>query len=93
MSTNQPAPMLHPIQVAARRSGLSPDVIRAWERRYSVVTPHRSGTNRRLYSDQDVERLVLMAQASRTGRRIGDIAKLSTLDLRELMAADRDAMT
>jgi len=81
----------HPIQVAARRSGLTADVIRAWERRYRAVTPGRSSTNRRLYSDDDVERLLLLGQVTRGGRRIGDVAELSTVELRAVVAADREA--
>ena len=81
----------HPIQVAARRSGLTPDVIRAWERRYKVVEPGRSGTNRRLYSDADVERLFILARVTRAGRRIGDVAELSTDELRGLIDDDREA--
>ena len=50
----------HPIQVVARRTGLSADVIRAWERRYGLLTPTRSEGNYRLYSPQDVTRLRLM---------------------------------
>lgn len=81
----------HPIQVAARRSGLSPDVIRAWERRYEAVEPVRSRTNRRLYTDEDVERLFLLGQVTRVGRRIGDVASLSTEELRAMVAEDRNA--
>jgi len=81
----------HPIQVAARRSGLTPDVIRAWERRYRAVRPGRSDTNRRLYSDDDVERLLLLGQVTRAGRRIGDVADLALDDLRAMVAQDRDA--
>lgn len=83
----------HPIQVAARRSGLTPDVIRAWERRYRAVRPGRSDTNRRLYSDQDVERLLLLGQVTRAGRRIGDVAGLSLDSLRAMVADDREAKT
>ena len=45
------------IRIAAQRSGITPDTLRAWERRYGAVTPARSGTARRLYSDADIERL------------------------------------
>lgn len=79
----------HPIQVAARRSGLSADVIRAWERRYHAVDPVRSGTNRRLYSDVDVERLLLLGQVTRAGRRIGDVATLPLEELRAMVEEDR----
>jgi methanogenic corrinoid protein MtbC1 len=81
------APM-HPIQAVARRTGLTPDVIRAWERRYSAVTPGRSGTRRRLYSESDVERLLLLRRATLAGRRIGDVAHLPDSELAPLVAAD-----
>jgi DNA-binding transcriptional MerR regulator/methylmalonyl-CoA mutase cobalamin-binding subunit len=82
----------HPIQVVARRTGLSADVIRAWERRYKAVSPRRSPTSRRLYSDNDIERLRLLRQATDSGRRIGDVAHLTVTALRELTNADRDAL-
>jgi len=67
---------LHPIRIAAKRAGLSPYLIRAWERRYNVVTPHRTDTNRRLYSDEDIQRLSLLHKATLEGESIGQIAKL-----------------
>ena len=78
----------HPIQVVARRTGLSTDVIRVWERRYGAVTPERSASSRRLYSDADIARLQLLQQATSHGRRISDVATLSQAELRELIAAD-----
>jgi DNA-binding transcriptional MerR regulator len=44
----------------SRRTGVTADVIRAWERRYGLLTPTRSEGNYRLYSLQDVTRLRLM---------------------------------
>jgi len=44
----------------SRRTGVTADVIRAWERRYGLLTPTRSEGNFRLYSPQDVTRLRLM---------------------------------
>lgn len=79
-----PAAAAHPIQVVARRTGLSIDVIRAWERRYDVVTPVRSGSGRRLYSDADIERLRLLARATLTGRTIGQVAALPNAALAAL---------
>jgi DNA-binding transcriptional MerR regulator/methylmalonyl-CoA mutase cobalamin-binding subunit len=91
MTTNSASEPKHPIQVAARRSGLSADVIRAWERRYNAVEPQRSGTNRRLYSDEDVERLLLLGQVTRAGRRIGDVAGLPLEELKKIVEDDRRA--
>lgn len=79
---------LHPIQVVARRTGLSADVIRAWERRYEAVLPKRSSTSRRLYSNEDVERLTLLRQTTQSGRRIGDVARLPLAELQALVELD-----
>jgi DNA-binding transcriptional MerR regulator/methylmalonyl-CoA mutase cobalamin-binding subunit len=81
----------HPIQVVSRRTGLTPDVIRVWERRYGAVTPVRSGTNRRLYSDGDLEKLVLLRRATLAGRAIGHVARLEIDELRSLVEADEAA--
>ena len=48
------------IAIAARRSGVRQDTIRAWERRHRAVDPGRTGGGHRLYSDADVERLRLI---------------------------------
>lgn len=81
----------HPIQVVARRTGLSADVIRVWERRYRAVSPRRTGTNRRLYSDADVERLVLLRRATLAGRAIGSVAHVSLAELLALVEGDEVA--
>ena len=44
----------------SRRTGVSIDVIRAWERRYGLLSPSRSDSNFRMYSRDDVARLRLM---------------------------------
>lgn len=75
----------HPIQVVSRSTGLSADVIRAWEKRYHVVAPVRSSSGRRLYSDADVERLRLLARASLAGHNIGRIAELDDDALAKLV--------
>ena len=83
-----PAPPGHPIQIVARRTGLSADVIRAWEKRYGVVEPVRTESGRRLYSDADVARLQLLARATLSGRSIGEVAALAPATLAALVRAD-----
>jgi len=78
----------HPIQVVVRRTGLTADVLRAWERRYGAVVPGRSPSGRRVYSDDDIERLRLLHRATGGGRSIGQIATLSTQALADLVRAD-----
>ncbi|MEM8843985.1 MAG: MerR family transcriptional regulator [Pseudomonadota bacterium] len=90
METNVNDPK-HPIQVVARRTGLSADVVRAWERRYQAIAPHRAANNRRLYTDLDVEKLTLLRRATAAGRRIGDIANLTIEELYALVETDETA--
>jgi DNA-binding transcriptional MerR regulator/methylmalonyl-CoA mutase cobalamin-binding subunit len=76
----------HPIKVVARLTGLSPFVIRIWEQRYAAVKPERTGTNRRLYSDEQVERLKLLREVTQAGHNIGLIAQWPTETLQKQAA-------
>ena len=49
----------------------------------------RTATNRRRYSDADIERLHLLQRAKQMGRGIGQIANLPADRLRDLLRADR----
>jgi DNA-binding transcriptional MerR regulator/methylmalonyl-CoA mutase cobalamin-binding subunit len=80
----------HSIKVAARKTGLSPHVIRVWEKRYKVVSPDRTTTNRRLYSDADIERLRLLQRATRAGHSISHVAQLPTESLTELVKTEEE---
>ncbi|MDX1493666.1 MAG: MerR family transcriptional regulator [Longimicrobiales bacterium] len=80
----------HPIRVVSQRTGLSAPVLRAWERRYGAVEPSRSDGGQRLYSDDDVRRLQLLATAVDGGRSIGLIADLPAEELQELIDEDRE---
>lgn len=75
---------LHPIQLAARLTGLSTHVIRIWEQRYHAVEPHRTAANHRLYSQNDIERLSLLRDVTHAGHNISLVAPLSNDDLRAL---------
>jgi methylmalonyl-CoA mutase cobalamin-binding subunit/DNA-binding transcriptional MerR regulator len=59
-------------------------LIRAWERRYSVVAPLRGPRGARLYSGDDVARLRLLGTLVTSGRSIGDVAGLEPEALRSL---------
>jgi len=72
------------IAVASRRTGVSQLLLRAWERRYAAVTPSRTDTGRRLYTDEDLEKLTLLGLLTGVGHRIGDVAALSLDELRRL---------
>lgn len=76
--------MPFPIQTASQLSGLSPHVIRIWERRYNALSPSRTCTNRRMYCEEAIERLRLLRELTEGGHRIGSVARLCTDDLRRL---------
>jgi DNA-binding transcriptional MerR regulator/methylmalonyl-CoA mutase cobalamin-binding subunit len=75
---------MHPIGFVSRRTGLSTHAIRAWELRYNAVTPGRTDSDRRLYSESDIDRLELLRDLSNTGLSIGQTANRSTAELRQL---------
>lgn len=75
----------HPIKTVAWQTGLSPHVIRAWEKRYQTVQPTRSEGKQRLYSTADIERLTVLRQATEAGFSIGTIASLPTESVQALL--------
>ncbi|MCW3054724.1 MAG: transcriptional regulator, MerR family [Chthonomonadales bacterium] len=77
----------HTIQKAAQLAGLTPHTIRAWERRYGVLTPERTPSNQRLYTDAEVEKLALLQKVVQSGHRIGQVAGLPLEELRGLVFA------
>jgi methanogenic corrinoid protein MtbC1 len=76
----------YPIQLVARLTGLSAHVIRIWEQRYRAVEPRRTSSNRRLYSQSEIERLSLLRDLIHAGHRIGQLARLPDQKLRRLVA-------
>lgn len=77
-------PILHPIGIVSRRTGLKPDLIRAWERRYEAIQPQRTEGRHRLYAEDDIERLKMLGRLTEAGHSIGRIAHLDDEQLREL---------
>jgi DNA-binding transcriptional MerR regulator len=88
----------------SKRTGVSPELLRAWERRYGLLRPTRSAGGLRLYADADVERVRVMqrhlaeglaaaeaaAAASRVG--VGQPAASPTLSWAALHAELADAL-
>jgi len=82
----------YPIRVVSKRTGLSAHVIRVWERRYQVVEPVRTDTNRRLYSEVDIERFRLLHRATAAGHAISSVAQYSKEDLEELLQTTESSL-
>lgn len=90
------------IAAVARRTGVAPDTLRKWERRYGVLRPQRTAGGQRRYDEGDVARVEWLRDRLREGFRIGEAAALLDQDgasassspdaLREaLVEATRDA--
>jgi methanogenic corrinoid protein MtbC1 len=73
------------IKYASKKSGLSVHTIRAWEKRYKAISPQRTNTNRRLYTEKDIEKLSLLKKAINLGHSIGRIANLEINSLQNLL--------
>ncbi len=64
----------------SRRSGVSADLLRAWERRYGLLRPERSAGGLRLYSPTDLERVRLMKRHLASGLAAAEAAALALRD-------------
>lgn len=84
---------LYAIKYVAQRTGLTPHVIRAWEKRYEAVVPDRSPKNRRLYSEEEVKRLQLLNALTAAGHNISQVAQLKTNQLIKLAEREKTVTT
>jgi DNA-binding transcriptional MerR regulator len=76
------------IGVAAERAGLSEELIRAWERRYRVVTPQRTAGGYRVYTDEDIALLRRVRHLTEEGVAIGEAADMVPELRREIATGD-----
>ncbi len=83
--------LMFPIRYVSSKTGLSQHVIRVWERRYGVVEPERTDTNRRLYSEADIKRLQLLRKAVQKGHSISLVARMKSDELLRLINQDKNS--
>lgn len=82
---------MYTIKTVTALTGINTETLRAWERRYRTIQPLRDKKGRRLYSREDIERLTLLANATRQGFSIGKIAGLNNHQLQELLTDNTDS--
>lgn len=75
-----------PIGAVTRMTGITAHTLRKWESRYGVIEPIRTDTGRRLYGQQDIERLLLVRDLIDRGHPISSLADLSGAQLEALLA-------
>lgn len=88
MSKRRETSAKYPIRAVSRLTGIGIDTLRAWERRHQAITPVRDDRGR-LYTDADIARLRLLRNAVEHGHSIGRLAGLTDVELRRLVAPDK----
>lgn len=87
-----PRPPRFTIRAASALTGVNPNTLRAWERRYGIVAPERTAKGYRLYSETDVQRLRLIQRALQRGISVGRVKEhLHDTDSFQKLLADLDA--
>lgn len=64
------------LKAVVRETGLKPDTLRAWERRYGVPTPHRTTGGHRVYSQEDINTLKWLVARQAEGMSISRAVEL-----------------
>ena len=67
---------LLPIGELARRTGVNPVTLRAWERRYGLLKPQRTAKGQRLYPLEQVERVEAILGWLQRGASVGQVREL-----------------
>lgn len=80
---------LYGIGTIARLTGLKPDTLRVWERRYGLGASHKSETGRRQYTQGNLDHLQLVSALVKGGARIGEIASAERKTLEMLLRQQR----
>lgn len=86
MTSGQEA--LFVISVAARLSGMHPQTLRIYERR-GLVAPYRTEGGTRRYSQEDIERLLLIGELTSAGLNLEGVRMV--IELRDELSALRRA--
>jgi DNA-binding transcriptional MerR regulator len=61
---------IYNLKAVIRETGLSPEILRAWERRYGLLKPQRSPGGHRIYSQYDIDMLKWLVARQKEGLSI-----------------------
>lgn len=78
------------ITTVSQLTGISKHLLRIWEQRYDIIDVSRTETGRRMYSEADCERLLLIKYLVDRGEAIGKVAKMSDAQLQKTVNSLRD---
>jgi DNA-binding transcriptional MerR regulator/methylmalonyl-CoA mutase cobalamin-binding subunit len=80
---------MYTIKQAAIRSGVSVPLIRAWERRYGIVSPRRTASGYRMYDDDAIATLVRVRELTESGWSASEASRAILAGEVTLLAAPR----
>ncbi|PKP45409.1 MAG: helix-turn-helix-type transcriptional regulator, partial [Bacteroidetes bacterium HGW-Bacteroidetes-11] len=64
-------------------TGIKAHTIRIWEKRYQLISPERTSTNIRYYTDNDLKRLLNVSILNRHGIKISNIVTMNNDEINE----------
>lgn len=67
-------------------TGINAHTLRMWERRYDFIKAHRSESNIRYYSGEQLKKLLNIAILSRNGYRISKINDMTDLEIQNIIS-------
>lgn len=87
--------MNRPIDISrlSQLTGVNVSTIRSWERRHGLIAPSRSAGGHRLYSAEDVERLMVIKDLVGNGHRMAELRGLTSAELKQLKPTLAEART
>jgi DNA-binding transcriptional MerR regulator len=71
------------IKELEKLSGIKAHTIRIWEKRHRIVAPQRTATNIRLYSDEDLKRIINVSLLNHYGLKISHIARMTDEEIHQ----------
>lgn len=80
--TGQPT-IKYSIKDLEKLTGIKAHTIRIWEKRYQLISPERTSTNIRYYSDNDLKKLLNVSILNRNGIKISNIVNMDNEEINE----------
>lgn len=74
-NTQEAETELYPIRTVSTLTGVNPVTLRAWERRYGLIAPVRTGGGHRLYSRADIDSIHRIVAAVGSGVSVGHVQR------------------
>lgn len=67
-------------------TGIKAHTLRIWEKRYGIIQPHRTDTNIRFFTEEDVRKILHISLLNRKGFKISKIARMTPSEIIKLVA-------